>query len=72
MNQGQDKMMEAREIVPLQYFQENEAIFMLGIYLPPYGNNKYQVKHMQKKSTGWAMSIRAGFFQQNEAWRALN
>ena len=54
-NPGQDKVMEATnkagEIVPLLYLQEDEAMYMLGMYLVTNENNKYQVKYMHKKST---------------------
>ena len=47
-NPGQDTFLEAtnktRKIVPLQYLKENRAMFVLGMYLAPDGNNKDQVK----------------------------
>ena len=45
---------------------------MLVIYLALDGNDKDQVKYMQKKATNWATSIRAGGVQQNKVWKALN
>ena len=45
---------------------------MLIIYLALDGNNKDQVKYMQKKATTWATYIRVQGVQQNEAWKALN
>ena len=45
---------------------------MLGMYLEIYGNNKYQVKYMQKKVTAWETSIRAGGVQQNKSCKTLN
>ena len=39
---------KAGEISPLRHLHANEAISMLGIYLTPDGNNKYQVKYMHK------------------------
>ena len=42
---------KAGKIVPLQYIKATEAISILGIYLAPDDNNKYQVKYMNKKST---------------------
>ena len=42
---------KAGEIVPLLYLQEDEAMYMLGMYLVTNENNKYQVKYMHKKST---------------------
>ena len=42
------------------------------MYLAPDGNNKEQVKYMQKKVTGWETSIRSGGVQQKKAWKALN
>ena len=42
------------------------------MYLAPYVNNKDQVKYMHKMPTAWETSIRAGFVQYNEAWKALN
>ena len=51
---------------------ENEAMFMLGMYLEPDGNNKDQVKYMHKKETAWSTSVRAGGVQQNKGLKALN
>ena len=45
---------------------------MLGMYLAPDGNNKYQVKYMHTKSTAQKTSIRVEGVQQNEAWKSLN
>ena len=45
---------------------------MLGIYLAPDGNNKYQVKRMHKNATTWATSIKSGSVRHNKAWKALN
>ena len=45
---------------------------MLGVYLAPGGNNKYQVKYMHLKATTWETSTRAGGVQHNKAWKALN
>ena len=44
---------------------------MLVIYLALDGNDKDQVKYMQKKATNWETSIRAGGVQQNKVWKAL-
>ena len=53
MNLGQENFLEATnksgENIPLLYLQANEAMSMLGIYLAPYVNNKYQVKYMHKR-----------------------
>ena len=61
---GTEKFLEttnkAGENFPLRYLQENEAILILGMYLAPDGNNKYQVKYMHKMAATWATSIRAG------------
>ena len=49
-NPVQDKILEAtnktREVVPLCYIKTNEAMYMLGMYIAPDGNNKYQVKYI--------------------------
>ena len=51
-NLVQDKILEAtnntREIVPFWYLKENEAIFMLEMYLSPDSNNKDKVKYIKK------------------------
>ena len=64
MNPGQDKVMKATykagEISPLRYLHAREAISMLVMYLTPDGNNKYQVKYMNKNATDWETSIRSG------------
>ena len=76
MNPGQDKHLEAtnktREIVPLQYLKSNKAMLIMGMYPATYGNKKDQVKHMHKKSTAWATSIRVGGVQQKKERKALN
>ena len=73
---GTGKIMEAanktRGVFPLQYLQEHEATFMLGMYLAPDGNNKDQVKYLHKKATAWETSIIVRGVQHNEAWKALN
>ena len=56
---------KTREIVPLYYIKENESIIMLGIYLAPDVNNKYQVKYMHKNTTAWATYIILGGVEQN-------
>ena len=75
-NPGQDKILETtsktREIIPLQYLKANEAMFMLGMYIAPYGNNKDQVKRMHKKATSRETSIIVVDVQQNKSWKALN
>ena len=63
---------KTREIPPLFYLKENEAIFMLGMFLAPYGSTKYQFKYMHKKATTWETSIVVEGVQQNEAWKSLN
>ena len=63
---------KTRKIIPLQYLKANEAMFILGMYPAPDGNNKDQVKYMHKKATAWATSIRVGGFQQKLSWKALN
>ena len=40
---------KAGEIVPLRYLWANESMSMLGIYLAADGNNKDQVKYIQKR-----------------------
>ena len=45
---------------------------MLGIYIAPDSNNKYQVKYIHKKSTAWKTSIRLGGVQQNKVRKFLN
>ena len=61
MNSGQDFFLEdtnkAGEKFPLQYTQENEAMYMLGMYLAPDGNIKYKVKYMHKNLTDWETPI---------------
>ena len=42
---------KTRTCFHLRYIKENEAMFMLGMYLEPNGNNKYQVKYMHKNAT---------------------
>ena len=75
-NIGQDKILEdtnkTREKFPLRYLQTNEAMFMLGMYLALYGNNKDKVKYMNKNSNVWETSIRAGGVQHNKSWKFLN
>ena len=75
-NMQEEKVLEATnnvgEISPLQYLYAIEEMFILGIYLTPDVNNKYQVKYMQKKETAWETSNRAEGFQRNEAWEILN
>ena len=39
-------------------------MLMLGMYIAPNVNNKYQVKYMDKKATAWAISIIVGNVQQ--------
>ena len=55
MNLRQDKILEATNetgyFFSLRYLKSNEALFVLGIYLTPDGNNKDQVKYMHQKST---------------------
>ena len=63
---------KTREIVPLRYLKANGAMFMLGMYLAPDGNNNNQVKYMHKKATSQTTYIRAGVVQQNEARESLN
>ena len=52
-----NKILEAsnktREIVLLRYLKANEAMFMLGMYLAPDDNDRYQVKYMHKHSIAW-------------------
>ena len=73
---GQDQILETtnttRKIVSLLYLKPNEAMFMLGIYLAPDGNDKYQVEFMKKKATAWETAIRSVGVQQNKAWKSLN
>ena len=68
MNPGQGKILEAThktgENFSVRYPKANEAMFMLGMYLVPDGNNKDQVKYMHKKATTWATSIRVGGVQR--------
>ena len=45
---------------PLRYLYAREVMYMLGMYLTPDGNNKYQVKYMNKNATAWEMSVRSG------------
>ena len=40
-------------------------MFVLGMYIAPDVNKKYQVKYMHKNSNAWADSIRVGSVQQN-------
>ena len=40
-------------------------MLILVMYLATDGNNKYQVKYMQKKATAWITSIRVGGVQKN-------
>ena len=63
-NPGQDKVLKATnksgEMYPLRYLYAREVMYMLGMYLTPDGNNKYQVKYMNKNATAWEMSVRSG------------
>ena len=45
---------------PLRYLYARKVMYMLGMYLTPDGNNKYQVKYMNKNATAWEMSVRSG------------
>ena len=70
MNPGQNKFLEATnmtdEVFPLSYLHANKEMFMLGMYLAPYGKNDDQVEYMHKKATTSETSIRAGDVEQKK------
>ena len=70
-NKISETINKTRKIIPLCYIKSNEAMFILGVYLAPDGNNKDQVKYMHKNPTSWAISIIVGGVQQNKSWKAL-
>ena len=41
------------DIVLLQFIQANEEMYMLGMYLVPDGNNKDQVRYINRKANSW-------------------
>ena len=75
-NPVEHKILEAtnktRKIVSLRYLKEHKAMFLLGMYLATYGNDKDQVKYIHKKATVWESSIIAGGLKNYKARKALN
>ena len=69
MNPVQEKVMDvinkAGENVSLWYLHVIEEMFMMVMYLTPYGKNNDQVEYMHKNTTTWETPIRAGGVQQN-------